>query len=79
MKISDTAPLYKNKPHILPSPLFLWKKSDPPPPFLNISKTQAPPFYNGGGNYVYICISVAQLSVIYDIISKYIVDIITTF
>ena len=50
MKISDT-PFLKTMPPILPTPLFLWKKFEPPL-ILKILKTQPfslLPFIKGGG------------------------------
>ena len=60
MKIRDT-PFFKTKPPILPTPSFLWEKSDPPPPF-------GESFINSNPNYVtpiHIVNSVGPLFCIY--------------
>ena len=55
MKISDT-PLFKITPPILPTPPFLWKKSEPP--FFRKFQKLKTLFIKGGGgggsNYVHL-------------------------
>ena len=58
MKISDIPRFFQTILLILPTPPFLWEKSEPPP-FLKISKTQPPLLYKacgggGGSNYEYL-------------------------
>ena len=42
MKRSNTS-LFLKQPPVLPTPLFLWEKFEPPTLFAKISKTQPPP------------------------------------
>ena len=39
---------------ILPTPLFLWEKSEPPPFFAKVSKNQLLPLFTGGRGSSYV-------------------------